>query len=75
MTTSPKHLCYGSPFLPSLSVSWLGAGISNFDPAAAPGTPLLLLLLFCTAVKLSRGRLNYVAGFFPKTDFSYTKIF
>ena len=66
----PQHLCYGSPFLPPLSVSRLGAGISKFDPAAAPGTPLLLLLLlFCTAVKLSRGRLNYVAGFFSENRF------
>ena len=27
------YFCYGSHLLPPLSVSWLGAGISNFDPA------------------------------------------
>ena len=47
----PNHLCYGLPFFTPLSVSRLGVGISKFDPAAAPGTPLLMFFV---------PRLNYV---------------
>ena len=41
----PQHCCWGSPFLPSLSVSWLIAGIELFRPPRATRPPLLLLLL------------------------------
>ena len=41
----PQHLCYGSPFLPSLTVSWLGAGISKFDPAAATVVVVVIIIV------------------------------
>ena len=74
MHVFPQHLCYGLPFLPPLTLSRLVAGISKFDPAADPGTPLLLLLLlllllfllFCTLVKLHQRRLNYLSGEFTE---------
>ena len=62
-TLSPQNLCLGSPFLPPLSVSRVGAGISNFDPATGPGTPLMMIMMmFCAAVKLSQEMLHEDEG-------------
>ena len=48
----PQHSCFGSPFLPPLSVSSLIAGIELFRPPRATRTPLLWLLWCCTAPPL-----------------------
>ena len=49
----PQHLCWGSPFLPPLSVSRLIAGIDVFRPPPwAEKAPLLLLLLCCTFTQI-----------------------
>ena len=53
----------------------------NYVSGPRPNAPdlkktYLLLLLFCTLVKLRRGRLNYVGGEITlETDLRYTKIF
>ena len=53
----------------------------NYVSGPRPNAPDLkktffLLLLFCSLLKLRRGRLNYVGGeISPETDLRYTKIF
>ena len=59
----PQHLCWGSPFLPSLSVSWSDCWNRAFPtPPRHQGLRLLLLLLCCTLLlNLFIGSYSYFA--------------
>ena len=48
----PQHLCYGSPFLPSLSVPWLGAGNPKFDPPSENRAPFVIVIVVVVVLYL-----------------------
>ena len=79
VTFFPQHSCFGSPFLPPLSVSSLIAGIELFRPPGASRTPLLLLSLLCYTAPHHVNKLpillNKLTDFRALTSQRYTKVF
>ena len=66
----PQHFVVGSPFLPSLSVSWLIAGIELFRPPPCHQAAVIVVRWCCTLNKLLCRR-----SLFPETPPRHTTIF
>ena len=68
----PQHLCFGSPFLPPLSVSTVIAGPPLFRPPRGPRDTVIIVVVI---VVFSFYYLFFSKVFLLKADFHYTTIF